>query len=101
MIKNTAYAWRQALFFLSLVDHGQQRAAVSHLRQRCAAAPTNWQRRFEPVLLGLEALLEGRRFDSTGRVSNGGRFLGWSVGPHWLLADTPDQDASRRNLTPP
>lgn len=85
MVKNTAYAWRQALFLLSLADEADQQSAIVSMRERWKAAPSGWSVRFEPVLAGLEAIASGDRFDDIGRVDNGRRFLGWSVGPHWLV----------------
>jgi hypothetical protein len=85
MLKNTAYAWRQAIFFLSLVDPPGQRAAVAGLRSSVERQPDDWQRRFDPVVAGLQSVIEGAAFDSTGKLAGGRRFLGWSVGRHWLL----------------
>ena len=85
MLKNTAYAWRQAIFFLSFVDPSGQRAAVDALRSSIERRPQEWQRRFDPVVAGFESVVDGGSFDASGRLGNGRRFLGWSVGPHWLL----------------
>jgi hypothetical protein len=84
-VKNTAYAWRQALFFLSFAPGDEQAAAVAGLRELGSSRPAEWQRRFEPVVAGLEAVVAGDRFDASGRTGTGRRFLGWSVGRHWLL----------------
>jgi len=86
MVKNTAYAWRQAIFLLSLTDDTQQQSTIASMRDRWEAAPSDWRTRFQPVLSGLEAIASGGRFDTTGHCDNGRRFLGWSIGPHWLLA---------------
>lgn len=92
MLKNTAYAWRQALFFLSFCEGTDQRRAADDLKTRVSEQPDDWQRRFVPVLEGLDAILAGDRFDAHGRVRrHGRRYLGWSVGRHWLL---PQSDAS-------
>jgi hypothetical protein len=85
MLKNTAYAWRQAIFFLSLVDPPGQRVAVAELRGSVERQPDDWQRRFDPVVAGVQAIIDGATFDSTGKLEGGRRFLGWSVGRHWLL----------------
>ena len=93
MLKNTAYAFRQALVFLSFVDPTGQRQVVSELKARAASEPGDWQARFAPVIHGLEAVLEGGYFDVTGHTGpTGRRFLGWSVGRHWLL---PRADETR------
>lgn len=90
MVKNTAYAWRQALYFLSLVDEAAQREAVALLRASADAHPGPWRDRFEPAIVGLESVIEGAAFDASGRIGVGRRFLGWSVGPHWLSTPRPD-----------
>lgn len=89
-IKNAAYAWRQAIFFLSLCEEAQQREIAAGLRARLREAPLAIQTRFEPALIGLEHAVEGGRFDGHGRCARGGRrFLGWSLGAHWLQATRP------------
>ncbi len=75
-----AYAWRQAIFFLSLVDQPAQTEALHAFRDTSARQPGPWQRRFEPVLKGLEAIVNGLTFDATGKHATGLRFLGWSIG---------------------
>lgn len=86
MTKNTAYAWRQALFFLSLTETATQRQVIAGFRDQWAPAPADWRDRFEPALTGLERIAAGARFDDMGRLDGGRRFLGWSVGPHWMAA---------------
>ncbi len=86
MLKSTAYAFRQALFFLSFVDEPTQRHVIIDLKSLAASQPQDWEERFAPVLGGLEAVLDGGRFDATGYAgTTGRRFLGWAVGRHWLL----------------
>jgi hypothetical protein len=85
-VKNVAYAWRQALFFLSFAEPDQQQAALQRLAEETASVP-----RFRSVVDGLAHVLAGGRFTPWGTVGwgPGRRLLGWSVGPHWLLA-TPE-----------
>ncbi|MGA8118064.1 MAG: hypothetical protein WCA46_30900 [Actinocatenispora sp.] len=85
MIKNTAYAWRQAVFFLSLCDDRTQRAAVERLRRQVADAEL--QDRFSPAVDGLAHVLAGGRFTRAGTVdgTDARRFLGWTVGRHWCM----------------
>jgi hypothetical protein len=85
MMKNTAYAWRQAVYFLSLVDLDGQRTAGTALREIADEHPGPWRGRFEQVIVGLDAAIDGSTFDGLGRLDGGRRFLGWSVGPHWLF----------------
>jgi hypothetical protein len=79
-IKNAAYSWRQAIFFLSFCEQTAQAEAVERLRERASGLGA----RFAPAVDGLAAVVAGERFDAAGRVgANGRRLLGWSAGPHW------------------
>ncbi len=87
-VKNTAYAWRQMVFFLSLVDRTEQDAFLAWAREHFQAQDEQFTRRFEPVMAGLEWACAGGEFDASGRAGPQGRarrFLGWSEGRHWLF----------------
>ncbi|HEY0680834.1 MAG TPA: hypothetical protein VGD45_00745 [Steroidobacter sp.] len=81
MLKNTAYAWRQMIFYLSLQDRGDVAkflaSADAHLREQSEG----FQQRFAPVLRGLANAVQGKPATDDG----GRRFLGWSNVHHWLL----------------
>ncbi|HXH48874.1 MAG TPA: hypothetical protein VNM47_05970 [Terriglobia bacterium] len=88
MLKNTAYAWRQMLFFLALLPDrdvtGFLRWAEGHLD----AQKEDFRKRFAPALRGLMLVANGGSIDQpSARKSNTRRFLGWSNTKHWLLAD--------------
>lgn len=89
-VKNAAYAWRQAIFFLSFCDAAAQWRAVDELTGLVAAASDRaWAERFAPAVAGLRHVLAGGRFDADGHGPGPAlavRFLGWSVGKHWLFA---------------
>lgn len=85
MLKNTAYAWRQAIYLLSFADDPTQQMAIGRLRHSWSSGPDRWRTTFEPALVGLEQVGAGARFNPAGRTDVGRRFLGWSVGPHWML----------------
>lgn len=88
-VKNAAYAWRQAIYFLSLCEAPVQVGALERLRGHVQAADRDFQSRFSPAVDGLAHVVAGGRFDASGIASGPGggrRFLGWSAGPHWLLA---------------
>jgi hypothetical protein len=96
-VKNAAYAWRQAIYFLSLSDHGTQTEVLARLRGHLQAASEDLQARFGPAIDGLAHVITGGRFDQRGRAPEpaaGRRFLGWATGPHWVLehAGTPSAD---------
>ena len=88
--KNTAYAWRQAIFFLSFVDEGQQRSVLADLLGEFAGGDPATFARLRPAFAGLKGVMGGARFDATGRGPNGERrFLGWVLGQHWALPGNP------------
>ena len=89
MVKNTAYAWRQALFFLSFCDDSARAKVLDELTALSAEATGSRARRLEPAVAGLRRIADGERFDESGRCGPGRRFLGWSVGRHWMLAEPP------------
>ncbi|WP_116200184.1 hypothetical protein [Amycolatopsis circi] len=93
-IKNAAYAWRQALFFLSLCDVDVQRATVRQLAEQVTRA--GLAERFAPAVAGLAHVVEGGRFTPEGRADDGTgrRFLGWTTGKHWCLPE-PARQVSR------
>ncbi|MET9259465.1 hypothetical protein [Amycolatopsis sp. NPDC004079] len=90
-IKNAAYAWRQALFFLSFCDTDTQRATVGQLAEQVTRA--GLAERFTPAVTGLAHVVEGGRFTPDGQVDGeaGRRFLGWTTGRHWCLPDATDR----------
>ncbi|MCY1079899.1 hypothetical protein [Archangium lansingense] len=88
MVKNTAYAWRQMLFFLSLVERFALQEFLDWAREHVEEQDEAFVRRFEPVMAGLEWVSAGKTFDASGRggpMGRARRFLGWSDGRHWLL----------------
>ena len=60
MVKNTAYAWRQMVFFLSLLSEDEVAAfsqwAAEHLSEQSA----DFAARFRPALIGLSDAIAGR-----------------------------------------
>ncbi|WP_410611713.1 hypothetical protein [Amycolatopsis sp. lyj-109] len=83
LVKNVAYAWRQALFFLSFCEPDEQRAAVARLGELVTQA--GLEERFGPAVTGLAEVVEGAQFlpDGTLPGTSGRRLLGWTTGPHW------------------
>jgi hypothetical protein len=67
MLKNTAYAWRQMIFFLSLMPDVQEFLdwAELHLQEQSE----EFRHQFRPVLQGLRSAAAGRSVDQP--------FLGW------------------------
>ncbi|GAB7039180.1 MULTISPECIES: hypothetical protein [Catenuloplanes] len=69
--KDIAYAWRQAVFFLSVPGAGDPRDAIAGFHDRLAAAPAPVRDLITPVVTGL-----GRVASGTG---DAGPLLGWAV----------------------
>ncbi|MFI5585835.1 hypothetical protein ACIA5G_12435 [Amycolatopsis sp. NPDC051758] len=86
-VKNAAYAWRQAIFFLSFCDEPAQRAAAARLAESVTRAGLD--HRFGPAVAGLAHVVSGGRFTAGGTVEDGPgrRFLGWTTGEHWCLPE--------------
>ncbi|HEX7308557.1 hypothetical protein [Lentzea sp.] len=81
-VKNTAYAWRQALFLLSFCEPAVQMSLAVRLITELRDV------RLVPVAEGLLQVIEGDRFTPAGtmRRGKGRRFLGWARGTHPFLA---------------
>lgn len=81
--KNAAYAWRQMVFFLAMLEPLERKgeAVEDFLRwahEQLAAQPRAFAARLRPALVGLAQAASGP-VRGEGRV-----FLGWSQGVHWL-----------------
>jgi hypothetical protein len=86
MLKNTAYAWRQMIFFLALLPEADFESFISWAKNHLEAQPSKFRRRFEPVLMGL--LAASKSSFPEGQAPNAmdtHRFLGWAKDRHWLL----------------
>ena len=82
----TAYAWRQLIFYLSLCSAAEVEQFLSASHAHLAAQSADFAERFRPVLNGLGLAARGERFAQDGSHASGARrFLGWSVGRHWLM----------------
>jgi hypothetical protein len=83
-VKNTAYAWRQALFLLSFCEPTVQMSLAVRFSTELR------DMRLVPAAEGLLQVLEGERFTPTGtmRRGQGRRFLGWAQGTHPFLVCT-------------
>jgi hypothetical protein len=82
-LKNTAYAWRQMVFYLSFVEDVPD--FLRWARARLAGTDDAFRRRFEPAIRGLELAASGLPSDAAAFSAGGGRvFTGWSTERHWL-----------------
>jgi hypothetical protein len=88
MMKNTAYGWRQMVFFLALESDDGVAAFVDWSAEHLAKQSPAFQARFRPALNGLVRAANGLPADDATRPlypDGARRFLGWSVGSHWLM----------------
>ena len=86
VLKNTAYAWRQMVFFLSLLPAGPVAEFLSWARNYLGSQSRDFQSRFHPALTGLSLAVAGHSVHSAiWRQEGAMRFLGWSDRGHWLL----------------
>jgi hypothetical protein len=87
MVKNTAYAWRQMVFFLSMLEDMRRVAATEAIEAHFLRQPAPFRTRFEPAMHGLRIAASGRSLSQHGANPEGARvFLGWTTGRHWLLS---------------
>ncbi|MGW1998120.1 hypothetical protein [Embleya sp. NPDC001921] len=82
-VKDAAYAWRQALFFLSLCGVEDQFAVIAWMAEETARRPEHTVHRLAPVLAGLRHVFTGGNLDDPA-VPNVRRFLGWATDGHWI-----------------
>jgi hypothetical protein len=82
MEKNSAYAWRQMVFFLSLVDSQTVSSFLLWARRHLEQQNTSVCERLRPALSGLEWIAGGGTFDAQGvggLAGEGRRLLGWTT----------------------
>jgi hypothetical protein len=87
MLKNTAYAWRQMIFFLSQLPPANTSDFLRWANDYFEAQGEQFRSRFRPALTGLMFAAEGRSIDNAVSDAGGRQFLGWSNARHWLLPD--------------
>jgi hypothetical protein len=81
MLKNTAYAWRQMIFFLALSPTGYPVHFLNWAEDQFQRQTEEFKARFRPALAGLEVAVTGAKPDNLSTRS----FLGWSKDRHWLF----------------
>lgn len=81
MVKQTAYAWRQMLFWLSLAPDTHAEA-LAWMNAYLAEQSPDLETRLRPAMAGLAGAMAGR---SPAETVGARQFLGWTVGPHWIL----------------
>ena len=88
-IKNTAYAWRQMVFYLALLPGREVAAFLQWAQSHLEGQPADFQERFGPAWRGLVRAGEGELLEQEpDPVAEARCFLGWSKERHWLLRST-------------
>jgi hypothetical protein len=92
VLKNTAYAWRQMIFFLSLISERDVADFLRWAEEYLVAQEEGFRTRFLPALRGLISVVNGVPIDQSSESnSSARRFLGWAHTGHWLMADVQSQ----------
>lgn len=95
MLKNTAYAWRQMVFYLAMLDEDECKDALKSIEAFFATQPLIFRERFLPMMNGLRKAAAGEVLPLQTPTADGARvFLGWTTTRHWLLP--PQEVASSR-----
>jgi hypothetical protein len=85
-LKNSAYAWRQMVFYLSHLPESELEVFLAWAEAHIGEQDERFQSRLRLALNGLVAVHRGQSLDDPKVQEQGARrFLGWTRGPHWLL----------------
>ncbi|WP_166220659.1 hypothetical protein [Pseudomonas atagonensis] len=86
MLKNTAYAWRQMVFYLSMLEDELLRSALDSIESHFAAQSSEFRERFLPAMIGLRVAATGHQLTVDRQALEGAKvFLGWTTEQHWLM----------------
>ncbi|MBX3399479.1 MAG: hypothetical protein KF873_12110 [Gemmataceae bacterium] len=89
-LKNTAYAWRQMVFYLAVATPDVVADFLAWADDHLEGRRDPFRSRFRPALLELRLAAQGRRLDEPDSVAPAPRpLLGWSKVRHWLLSEEP------------
>ena len=83
-LKNSAYAWRQMIFYLAHFPAAEITSFLAWTTEHMGRQPTSFQQRLAPALRGLAHVHAG---DSLADARDAQSFLGWSQERHWLLGE--------------
>jgi hypothetical protein len=90
-LKQSAYAWRQMIFFLSFASEADRETFRQWAAEHFATQRQEFQIRFGRAMAGLDVVLLGHPPDAdSGKV-----FTGWAEKRHWLLAREPGDESHR------
>lgn len=85
-VKNSAYAWRQMVFYLALLPDRDVRAFLESAGKHLNGQSADFAIRFWPAIEGLQMAVDGESPEGkSASCRQAKRFLGWSQERHWLL----------------
>jgi hypothetical protein len=99
LVKKSAYAWRQMVFFLSFIPDDEVPLFLAWAGNHLAEQTLTIQEKLLPALRGLELVASGGVFDRDGIGGKNGearRFLGWTTERHWVLGPNREDDPAAR-----
>lgn len=89
MLKNSAYAWRQMIFYLALLSETEQHEFIAWAEQHLQEQNEAFHIRFRPAFNGLAVVVGGGSIERESLRNPSVRlFLGWSKSKHWLMPAT-------------
>ncbi len=82
-IKQSAYVWRQMLFYLSFISVERQVKFLIWAENHLAQQDNDFQQKFYPILQGLKLIQQGYSFnDKALQEQQLHAFLGWTQDSH-------------------
>jgi hypothetical protein len=84
LIKNSAYAWRQMVFYLSMLPPAEMDSALDRMEKYFVKQSEDFQLIFRPAFDWLQACAQ-KTPPITAMHGQGRQFLGWSDTRHWLM----------------
>ena len=75
-MKDAAYSWRQAIFYLSVAETSEAQTLIADLSVAASGPAVMTE-----LLVGLRRAAAGSRVVGEEHAP----FLGWTVGRHWIL----------------
>jgi hypothetical protein len=86
-VKNSAYAWRQMVFYLALLPKEDVLAFLRLANEFLVNQSVDFVSRFRPAVDGLRKAVESESLGVPVSRNAPTQFLGWSKERHWLLSN--------------
>lgn len=92
MVKNTAYAWRQMIFYLSQLPASEVEHFLVWAAEFLNEQSEDFRTQFSSALLGLTRAQRGQPVENQDETETGGRrFLGWTKKRPWMIPPRIDE----------